>query len=57
MFIATRAACFNGDAKARRNWLEGARMKLLDAMDIHHAADLERRCLDWKGACLADERP
>jgi hypothetical protein len=54
MFIATRAACFNGDAKARRNWLEGARMKLLDATDIHHAPDLEKLCLDWKYFCLAN---
>jgi hypothetical protein len=57
MFIATRAACFNGGDKASRNWLEGARMKLLDATDIHHAPDLEKRCRDWKYFCLADGSP
>jgi hypothetical protein len=55
MYIATRAACFNGNVSASRNWLEGARLKLLDAIDIHHASDLEKRCLDWKAVCLANE--
>jgi hypothetical protein len=54
MYIATRAACFNGDVRASRNWLEGVTLKLLDVIDIHHALDLERRCLDWKGLCLAN---
>jgi hypothetical protein len=54
MYIATRAACFNGDVRASRNWLEGAHLKLLDVIDIHHAPDLERRCLDWKHSCIAD---
>jgi hypothetical protein len=55
MFIASRAACLNGDVRASKNWPEGARLKLLDAIDIHHASDLERRCRDWKGGCLANE--
>jgi hypothetical protein len=52
MCIATRAACFNGVSPSS-NWLEGARMKLGDVIDIHHAADLEKRCRDWKDFCLA----
>jgi hypothetical protein len=54
MLIATRAACFDRDARASKNWPEGARMKLLDAIDIHQAPDLKRRCLDWKNLCVAD---
>jgi hypothetical protein len=57
MFIATRVACFNGGVGPSRNWLEGARMKPGDVIDIHHAPDLERRCLDWKGVCLANGAP
>jgi hypothetical protein len=57
MFIAARAACFNGGVRPSKNWLEGARMKLLDVIDIHHASDLEKRCRDWKYFCLADGRP
>ena len=57
MFIATRAACFNGNVGASRNWLETAGLKLLDAIDIHNAPDLEKRCRDWKDVCLADGPP
>jgi hypothetical protein len=57
MYIATRAVCLNVDVRARKNWPVGARLKLLDATEIHHAPDLETRCLDWKGGCLANERP
>ena len=57
MFIATRAACFNGGDKASRNWLEGARLQLLDVIDIRDAPDLEKRCRDWKDFCLADGPP
>jgi hypothetical protein len=56
MFIATRVACFNENAKPSQNWLEGTRLKL-GMIDIHHAPDLERRCLDWKNVCLADGPP
>ena len=57
MYVATRVACLNRDVRARRNWPEGARLKLLDAIDIQHASVLERRCLDWKDFCLADGPP
>jgi hypothetical protein len=53
MFIASRTACFTGETTW--NWLETARLKLHDVVDIHHASDLERHCLDWKGLCLANE--
>jgi hypothetical protein len=53
MYISTRVACLNTDARVSRNWSEGAYLKLLDAIDIHHAPDLGRRCHDWRGDCLA----
>ena len=54
MFIAARAACFSGDVGPSKNWLEGAHLTVLDAIDIHHASELEKRCRDWKYFCLAD---
>jgi hypothetical protein len=54
MYIATRAACLSVSASS--NWPEGARLKKLDVIDIHQAPYLERRCLDWKGFCLADRQ-
>jgi hypothetical protein len=57
MFIAARAACFSGGVGPSKNWLEGAHLTVLDAIDIHHASDLEKRCRDWKYFCLADRPP
>jgi hypothetical protein len=56
MVIATCTACFNGNIRPSQNWLEWPRLKL-GVIDIHDAADLERRCLEWRGVCLANERP
>jgi hypothetical protein len=57
MYINSHAACFYGGVRPSRDWLEGANVKLKDVIDIHHASDLEKRCHDWKGFCLADGRP
>jgi hypothetical protein len=54
MVIATCTACYNGNIRPSQNWLEWPRLKM-GVVDISHAADLERRCLDWRGVCLANE--
>jgi hypothetical protein len=53
MIIFTRVACFCCDVRSSRNWLQGARMKLGDVIDICGAAGLEKCRLDWQGICLA----
>ena len=47
MIIFIRIVCFFG-VDASLNRLKGARLKIVEVFDVGGAADLERRCLDWK---------
>ena len=46
MILFMRIVCFDVHASLAR--LKGARLKIGEVFDVHDAADLERRCLDWK---------
>ena len=41
-----RIVCFDAHASLAR--LKGACLKIGEVFDVGDAADLERRCLDWK---------
>jgi hypothetical protein len=51
MAVLTRVARFNFDVTATANWLKGARVKVRDVIDVHDAAELEERSLDWERYC------
>jgi hypothetical protein len=51
MAVSTLVACFNFGVTASTDWLECARARLHDVVDIDSAAELEKRCLDWERYC------
>src|SRR5258706_14746428 len=61
MAVSTLAARFNFGVTASSDWPKGAPLKVHDAVDVHDAAELEERCLDWERHCVigsaAAERP
>jgi hypothetical protein len=48
MIVVTRIICFNFDAATGLDWLKRARLKIGAVTDVSDAANLGKRCLDWK---------
>ena len=46
MILFMRILFFDFHASLAR--LKGTRLKIVEVFDVHDAADLERRCLDWR---------
>jgi hypothetical protein len=52
MTIFTRIARFSKEITARKGWLKGASLKVIDVVDIHGVTELKKQCLDWERNCL-----
>ena len=48
MAVSSLVVRFNLCVTARTGWPEGARVKVRDMVDVHDAAKIEERCLDWE---------
>jgi hypothetical protein len=51
MAVSALVVRFNFCVTAGTGWLKGARVKVHDVIDVHDAAELEERCLDWERYC------
>ena len=48
MAVFALLARFNFGVTSSTDWLKGAPIKAYDVADVHGAAELEERCLDWE---------
>ena len=51
MAVSTLIARFNFRVTPNTDWLKGAPVKVGDVVDVHDAAELEKRCLEWERHC------
>ena len=51
MAVSTLASRFNFGVTPGTDWLKGAPVKVGDVVDVHDAAELQKRCLEWERHC------